>query len=166
MCGIALLAFISIIKYMPEKDTTNETKEVVAIKENDEIYLEKNSALNLETFYTCGHTKKETLSADDNIAGKTKSEIEDIHPDWKIESFDSDFISVKINSNEDCGNHYVIKLKDDTLFVYKKANPNEVIKQQKINTSMLLQEEISDLENGINAETEFEVLEILESFVS
>ena len=48
----------------------------------------------------------------------------------------------------------------------KKNNTSESIREQKINTADLADADIKELTAGIDAETEFEVLEILESFVS
>lgn len=164
--GLAVLAFVTALNYITTPKIPEETKEVAAVNPPQEIYLEKNAAVNLKIAYNCGHIETETKEADSNIVSKTKEEIEEIHPDWHINEFTSKFISADIPVDSPCENHFFIKLKDDTLYVYRKNNLTESIKEQKINTSMLTKSDITELENGINADTEFEVLEILESFVS
>ncbi len=90
----------------------------------------------------------------------------EIHPNWKITKFEKNLLCAEETIEAPCDNHYLIKLKNDTLYVYKKNNTSESIREQKINTAALADADIKELTAGIDAETEFEVLEILESFVS
>lgn len=170
LIGIAILAFITTIKYVPKKISENQelpnVEEAVAVKEQKDIVLSENSAIKIKTVYSCGHIETKTDKTDKSITGKTKKEIELIYPKWRIDEFSENLISLEEEINEPCENHFIIKLKDKTLFVYKKNNPEEYIKKQNISTSMLTNEEIKELESGINAESEYEVLEILESFTS
>ena len=110
--------------------------------------------------------KTETKEADSNLIGKTKEEISMIHPDWLIHEFSDELLSAEQTIDGICDSHYIIKLKDNTLYVYKRNNLTESVREQEINTSVLTKDDIEELKNGINADTEFEVLQILESFVS
>ena len=168
LLGLAILIFVCALRYIPKKEPIiEERQEAEAVtKQITEIYLGKNSAIKLKSVYNCGHIKTETRETEDALAGKTKEEILKIHPDWKIYEFTSELLSAEQTIDETCDSHYVIKLKNNTLYVYKKNNLSESVKKQEISTSMLTKEDIKELENGINADTEFEVLQILESFVS
>lgn len=168
LLGLAVLVFVTAVKYIPnklsKKDEIPQTQEAAAVNPTEEIHLKKEAAIKIKTVYNCGHIKTKTSEADENLIGKTRKEIEKIHPDWKIEEFSENLLSAEISVDSPCENHYLIKLKDGTLFVYKKNKQNEPVREQKVSTSMLTSDEIKELESGISAETEFEVLEILESF--
>ena len=170
LVGVAVLVFITAIKYIPKKIAKNEqlpeTQEAVAVQNEKNILLSENSAMKLKEVYNCGHINTQTKETEKNLIGKTQKEIELMYPGWKIDEFSENFISVEVEINKPCENHYIIKLKNNALYVYKQNNAEEYIKKQKISTSMLTKDEIKDLENGITAETEYEVLEILESFAS
>lgn len=165
--GLCILALVSALKYIPKKDLSSENiKETSAVNTPEVIYLEKNSAIKLKTVYSCGHIKNETRETDKDLIGKTKDEVMEIHPNWKITKFEKNLLCAEESIEAPCDNHYLIKLKNDTLYVYKKNNTSESIREQKINTAALADADIKELTAGIDAETEFEVLEILESFVS
>ena len=168
--GISILTFITTIKYIPKKPAENKAlppvEEAVAVKSPKDIILGENSAIKIKTVYSCGHIETKTDNIPNDIIGKTKEEIKLINPNWKIDEFSENLISLEEEIDLPCENHYIIKLKDNTLFVYRKNNENEFLKKQNISTSMLTNDEIEELELGINAESEYEVLEILESFAS
>lgn len=170
LIGIAILAFITTIKYIPKKTSENKelppVEEAVAVKSQKDISLRENSAIKIKTVYSCGHIETKIDESPKSITGKTKEEIELINPKWKIDEFSENLISIEEEIPYPCENHFIIKLKDNTLFVYRKNNENEYIKKQNISTSMLTNEEIKELKSGISAESEYEVLEILESFAS
>lgn len=170
--GLAILVFVSALRYIPKDPetpptVTEENIQAQAVtKQTQEIYLSKTAAVKLKTVYNCGHIKTETKEADSNLIGKTKEEISMIHPDWLIHEFSDELLSAEQTIDGICDSHYIIKLKDNTLYVYKRNNLTESVREQEINTSVLTKDDIEELKNGINADTEFEVLQILESFVS
>ena len=88
------------------------------------------SAIKLKTVYNCGHIETKTDKTPEIIIGKTKEEIEKINPEWKIDEFSENFILVEEQIDKPCENHYIIKLKDNTLYVYKQNNSEEYIKKQ------------------------------------
>lgn len=142
-----------------EPETDNKAVDV-----RSEPVLTENSVTRIKTLYKCGHEKNETKRTDSNLAGKTRREIELIHPDWIMTSFTPDEIMVEIEEKNDCDRHYMIRLIGNKLCVYKTSDPNKILKEKEININAFSQTDIEILLNGIRAETEFEMLEILESF--
>lgn len=170
LLGIALLIFVTAIKYIPnnenESEIIPEPHEAAALNSQDDkkIRLNENSAVKLSIVYSCGHIKTKTSETDESLIGKTRSEIEKTHPDWQIKDFNESLITAEISEDFPCDDHYIIKLKGDTLYVYKTNDQSASVRTQKISTAVLTPSDISELTAGISASTEFEVLSILESF--
>ena len=90
-----------------------------AVDVRSEPVLQENSVTRVKTLYKCGHEKNETKRTDSNLAGKTRREIELIHPEWILTSFTPDEIMVEIEEKTDCDKHYLIRLIGNKLCVFK-----------------------------------------------
>ena len=158
-----VLIVIALIFYVfyPRRETTNIDTPVTA---RSEITLNEDSVTKIKTLYKCGHEKNEIKRTDKDIVGKTKQEVELKNPDWKITKFTQKEVSAEINRDTDCDNHYIISLVGDELFVSKTGDKDKILRKKQINTDFLTREELDSLISGIKTDSEFEMLEIMESF--
>ncbi len=126
--------------------------------------LQKTATLKLSTLYACGHQKNRLLPLPDELEHKSQTEVLDFHPNWKILNFEEQLIEVEETVDIDCDNHFLLKLNNNKIIVVKKNTPNEIIMEEKINLSVLTDEDRKILSSGIFVNSEYELLEILESF--
>jgi hypothetical protein len=126
--------------------------------------LSDTAAIEITKLYSCGHSKTETIPALDNIKKKTKSEIESIMPYWYITGFSESLLSVEEKLNYECDDHFIIKLEGNKIKVNRKNKPNEAYKELKILDTVLTADDKRILSDGITVNSEYELLEIMESF--
>ena len=163
MVILFVLVVIALIFYVfyPRRETTNIDTPVTA---RSEITLNEDSVTKIKTLYKCGHEKNEIKRTDKDIVGKTKQEVELKNPKWEITKFTPKEVSAEINLDTDCDNHYIISLVGDELFVSKTGDKDKILRKKQINTDFLTKEELDSLISGIKTDSEFEMLEIMESF--
>ncbi len=157
------LAIIGLIFYVlyPKEEPTEMNTPVTA---RSEITLNEDSVTKVKTLYKCGHEKNEIKRADKGITGKTRHEVELLNPKWKITKFTMEELEAEIIVDSDCDNHYIISLVGNELRVFKTGNKDKILRKKQINTDYLTKEEIDMLISGIKTDSEFEMLEIMESF--
>jgi hypothetical protein len=126
--------------------------------------LSDNAAVEITKLYTCGHSKTETVPAPNNIKNKTKPEIELIMPYWYITNFSENLLSVEEKPDYECDNHFIIKLEGNKIKVNRKNKPNETYKELKISETVLTDDDKRILSDGVPVNSEYELLEIMESF--
>ncbi len=129
-----------------------------------EITLNEDSVTKIKTLYKCGHEKNETKRTDRELSGKTRHEAELMKPEWKITKFTREGLEAEIIMDTDCDNHYIISLVGNELRVTKTDGTNKILRKKQINTNVLTKEEIDALISGMKTDSEFEMLEIMESF--
>ncbi len=158
---IIIIAVLILYMFYPKNEPTVADTPVAA---RSEPVLNEDSVTKIKTLYKCGHEKNETKRSDSNFSGKTRQEIELMHPEWKITKFTREEVDAEITVNKDCDNHYFIQLIGNQLHVYKTSNPDKILRKKEINLNVLTGDDIKTLITGIKTDSEFEMLEILESF--
>ena len=158
---IALLLLIAIFLFFP-KNTVTPVSEVV--KQEKALILSKTATLKLTTLYECGHQRSRLFPLPEELEGKDQSETIQLRPDWKILRFEEEFLEAEETPDTVCDNHFLLKLQNNKIVVVKKNTPDEVVMEEKINPSILTNEDKEILSSGISVNSEYELLEILESF--
>ena len=154
-------AIICIVFLLLPKENS-QAEEV--LKQQEAIILQKTATLKLSTLYTCGHQKTRMFPLPEELNKKSESQVQKVHPEWKILRFEEQIIEAEEKVETDCDNHFLLKLTANRIIVTKKNTPKEIIMEEKIDPAILTKEDKEILLNGIYVNSEYELLEIMESF--
>lgn len=159
ICFFAVLSTVclGVFFYQPTK-TTGVSKPA------NEPILEANASLELTTLYECGHSKTRLLPLPDNLIGKSQEEAAQLYPKWRILNFNESFLVAEEKEGTECDDHFHLFLKDNTIIVTNSKDKTHIITEQTINLNLLTEEDQQILKAGIFINSEYELLEILESF--
>lgn len=133
-------------------------------KPSNAVRLNETASLELTTLYACGHKETKRLPLPEELKNQTQEEVALRYPSWNILSFRSDFLVAEQVMATECDNHFLLTLDKNKLVVTKSKDKHQVIVEQEINLNMLTQEDREILASGILINSEYELLEILESF--
>ena len=157
--GIAMFIGAFYLK-LNKTDTAEVIKDVSVIP----VVAEHRTAVEIKKLYRCGHMRTEVIDLPEQLIGKTLEEIALIMHEWHINKFTRELLSVEEKIERECDNHFFIKLDKNKLQAYKTNDPKEIYKEIQILTTTLTKEDIDILSAGIDATSEYELLEIFESF--
>ena len=158
--NICLLVLCALFFMQNKPDTTEVRTEV----EPSPVVTDNNTTIELKKLYVCGHTKTEVTELPESFIGKTADEISLLNPEWHIIKLTNELLSVEEKIDTECDNHFLVKLKGNKIQAFKKNNKNNVFKELQISTSALTSEDVSILTAGIDVSSEYELLEVFESF--
>lgn len=133
-----------------DMSTINET--IVETTANLEEKVGINTEFALKKYYNeCGHVHFNYVELPNEFINLTQKEIEEIYPDWKIEEFSLDRVTLAKNIDKICDDHYVIKLGKENIEIYKmlEAEDFELLRETSISKEYLTKEDIEKLEEGI-----------------
>lgn len=111
-----------------------------------------NASFALKKYYnSCGHSKFNYSELPIEIINLTKTELQALYPDWKIEEFNSGHVVLSQKLDKMCDEHYVLKLAEDSVGVYHVEDDEELklYKTTDISKDYLTSEDINNLEEGI-----------------
>lgn len=126
--------------------------------------LTEDASFEMTTLYSCGHSKTRLLPVTEELRGKTSEEIELLHPDWSILNFTERLLVAEQTLSVECDDHFLLFLKENKIVVSKSKDTSQIITEQEINVEILTEEDKQILSSGIFISSEYELLEILESF--
>ena len=160
--GITFLLIFSAVSLFcivnPPPKTTG------ALKQANHNVLSENASLELTTLYECGHSKTRLLSIPNDLIGKTMEEATLLHPEWKLLNFTESLLVAEKKEGSECDDHFLLFLKNNKIIVTKSKDQTQLITEQSVNLDVLTKEDKEILEAGIFIDSEYELLEILESF--
>lgn len=146
--------------------------EVEIIKE--EIRVSPNTSFKLETYYAkCGHTIKDEIEFDNGVINMSKNDfnnyIKEKYQDLKLVSFSFDEVVLRKIKNTLCQNHYIISEFEGNIAVYKIDQMGEKVLYKKLEDyplSLLKEIDQEKLKKGIIVDSEEELSDVLENFIS
>ena len=156
---LCLLGFAAIL-YLNRDDTAEVTKELPV----NPIVTRGSTIVEIKKLYRCGHMKTEIIDMPEQLMNKTTDEISEIMPKWHILKLTTELLTVEEKFETECDNHFLIKLSKNRLQAVKTNQPTVIYKEMTILTNILTKEDIDILSAGIEATSEYELLEIFESF--
>lgn len=156
----AMVNQVEIMNYRKNKE------EVIETSIRDEK-TSPNARIIFETYYTkCGHSKisQENIRSED--VNKTEEEIKHKYFEWKIKSFKKEEIRLYREENSICDDHYVVKEKDGYVCVFSidDAGNLTLFDETDISTKYFPQEDLKLLQNGIKANSNSELEQILSDY--
>lgn len=131
--------------------TQNTTGNIVETLSEDEK-VSYNATFALKKYYKgCGHFKFNYSELPKEIVNLTKEELENLYSDWNVEKFSSNEVVLSQELDETCDEHFVLKLEDNNVEVYKTlSNGDEKLyKSTNISRDYLTSVDIEKLEKGI-----------------
>ncbi|MBO5019784.1 MAG: hypothetical protein J6A61_01955 [Clostridia bacterium] len=144
--------------------STLSPKTTGVLKPANHSVLSENASLELTTLYECGHSKTRLLSLPEDLVGKSMEETVQLHPEWSVLNFNESLVVAEQKEGTECDDHFLLFLKDGKIVVTKSKDKTQLITEQSINLNLLTKEDKEILEAGIFIDSEYELLEILESF--
>ena len=145
-------------KLWKENNTSKEEGESYQIEnvlETTAIVDEKlsyDANLILKKYYNeCGHCKLNAVELPKEFINLTQKEIESNYPEWKVEEFNSKNIVIAQNIDKICEDHYVLKLGEENIEIYKmlEAEDLKLLTETNISKEYLTDSDIKELEEGI-----------------
>ena len=117
-----------------------------------ETKVSPNAELVIKKYYKeCGHTTEEVREVTNDMVNKKQKEIEELYPDYKIESFDNDKIVLLKEEEGQCDEHYIVKDENSNIVIYKLLvdGTEEIYQNTGISTEYLPETDKISLRDGI-----------------
>lgn len=111
-----------------------------------------NATFALKQYYKeCGHFKFNYSELPSEIINLTKNEVKELYPNWNLEKFSSSEIVLSKDIDDMCDEHFILKLGEDNIEVYKdlKSGEQKLYKSTNISKDYLTSVDIEKLEEGI-----------------
>ena len=85
------------------------------------------------------------------MVNKTKEEVKELYPDYKIESFDNNKIVLIKEEEGQCDEHYIVRDENGNIIIYKvlEDGTEEIYQNTGISTDYLPETDKINLRDGI-----------------
>ena len=163
--GIIIFVFSIGIGYYYSKiwEKENMSQEVEIIDKNIVDYEEISvsateekvsfdAVFALKKYYNeCGHSNLNYVELPNELINLTENEINKLYSNWRVEKFSSKEIVLAQNIDTMCNDHYLLKLGNENIEIYKvqEAEDYKLLKETNISKDYLTEKDISKLEEGI-----------------
>lgn len=142
----------------------NRTTVTTAVEEEK---VSPNTDFALKKYYDeCNHFDYEEVELPIELVNLTRQEVEDYYDDWEIAEFSKDKLVLGKEINGYCNQHFLIRLDDDVVKVYRFGTLGELEEYEntEIARDYLPEEDIENLEEGITVYGEGKLSSVLEDF--
>lgn len=119
---------------------------------SEEEKISYNASFAIKKYYKeCGHFKFNYSELPKEFINLTKTELESSYPNWKVEKFSSNEIVLSQEIDDMCDEHFILKLGDDNIEIYRdlKSGDQKLYKSTNISKDYLTNMDIEKLEKGI-----------------
>lgn len=155
-----------------EKDTSEEQLDLEIIREEDRI--SPNTFVEKKTYYKkCEHSITNLENAKEETINMTEKQyrkyMKENYPNIKIISFSPREIVLREERNHLCPNHYIIGQADGKIAIYRIDEKGEKYLDKVFNDypiSLLKEVDQERLKDGIIVDSEEELSDVLENFIS
>lgn len=166
---------VSLLGNTPKVREARVTNEVgnAQINENtvttasSEEKVSPNATFALKKYYDeCSHFDYEEAELPQELVNLTKEEVEEYYADWEVEKFAKSELVLTKEINGYCNQHFLIKLDNDLVNIYRVGTLGELNQYQStdISKDYLPEEDIEKLETGIPIFGEGKLSSVLEDF--
>lgn len=160
------------IKIEDDNSNLNNYEDIRILK--GEKKISPNTFIEVRTNYKkCGHLISDIISPDEEIVNMDEEEYQRYlytnYPNLKLISFSNEKIVVWEERNHLCQNHFIVGEKNDKIAVFRIGEDGERIEDsifEKYPLSMLMPVDREKLKEGIVVDTEEELSNLLENFIS
>lgn len=119
---------------------------------SDEIKLSHDAKCIMKKYYSlCGHEEVREIELPNEMVNMTKKELSLNYPEWKIIEFSKDRVIISCEEEKACNEHFLVKLDDNIVDVYKMDNNKEynLYKDTDISSEYLSETDVNLLKEGI-----------------
>ena len=104
-----------------------------------------------KNYLGCGHFNFKYSELPKELVNLSKSEIEKMYPDWKVENYSNNNIVLSQNIEGFCEDHYVLKIGEDNIEIFKQIDKNKTkyYKSTNISKEYLTTSDLKRLKDGI-----------------
>lgn len=132
----------------------------------DDEYLNQDCILKTTIQYTCGHIEYTEEPLPLKYNGKNLNCFLELDPDITQKKIQKNILTIEKKVNTKCSQHYMIKLQENSLYIYSLKNPDSPIRKHPVDIIGLYEDELDILKKGIEFNDENALLEFLEDFDS
>lgn len=132
-------------------ECTEEAQDLLLVNAGEQKVSPNSIIIEKRHYAKCGHTTKKCLAVTEDMVNLSKSEVEELYKDWKLEGFSSMEIVVMKEEQGICGEHYVLREEDERIVVYTidENNNEKIFERTGIITKYLPEVDKLNIENGI-----------------
>ena len=126
-----------------------------------------NCTIILKVYYKkCGHLVEKKKTIEETEVNLTEEEVKEMFKDWEVQRFTPTEIVLYKELDEFCGEHYVLRQKDENIAIYKidEENNEKYIETTDISINYLAEEDLEKIKEGIKVNSKKELNMALEDF--
>jgi len=183
--ALFLVSFIFGYQFMSKKLRSNNNISNIDMEKTSEDYsdlqiigeeniITPNTFIEERISYTaCGHVLTKIKQVDDQFINMTKKEftnfLDDYYPNQKLIAFSTRNIVLGVTKNHLCENHFIVSEEDGVIAIFKINENGEKILDKAFTDypiSLLMEIDQEKIIEGIRVDSEEELSDILENFIS
>ena len=129
--------------------------------------ISPNAILITKIYYkSCDHLIRKSEDISEELINKSREDVEKAYPEWKIEEFSPTQITLYKTENGNCGEHYWVQEQDGVIGVYvmDEFGVKTLKEDTEISTQYLPEEDIKNLQAGIEIIGHTKLVEFLEDY--
>lgn len=146
---------IDINEYIAIKTSKTEEKINPSTKIIEKIY-----------YSDCGHIKEKTKNVDERLINMNKEQFQSEYVNWEIQKFTNNEVIVYKEVYDFCDEHFSLGNLDGNIVIYKLDKNGKEIEREitEIETKYLTEQDLEELQRGINISSKKELNKILENY--
>lgn len=149
-------------------DEYKQMQEQTMLEANSsEEKISPNCFITEKTYYKkCEHTTNKYIELPKDLVNKTKKDVEEKYPDYKIETFESNNIVLYKEKEGECGEHFLVKDNEGTVTIYQilENGSKKEYEATDITTEYLPETDKINMHNGIEVIGKQELNQLIENY--
>ena len=129
--------------------------------------ISPNAILITKIYYkSCDHLIRKSEDISEELINKSREDVEKAYPEWKIEEFSPTQIILYKTENGNCGEHYWVQEHNGVIGIYvmDEYGVKTLKEDTEISTQYLPEEDIKNLQAGIEIIGHTKLVEFLEDY--
>lgn len=134
---------------------------------SDEEKISPNCSFTIRTYYKgCGHITTEYNNILDELVNKTETELNEMYPEYMVETFKSNEVVVYVEQEGECGEHYLVKDLDGKVVIYERLSDGteRLLEETSITTDYLPETDKIQMKDGIEVNGKQELNQLIEDY--
>lgn len=150
-----------------EVNNINEINTNIVETASVEEKISPNAVIIKKTYYEeCDHLIRKTENIPEELVNKTKEDVEKVFPDWEIEKYSQNEITLYKSESGNCGEHYFVQDHNGVIGIYTmdKYGVKTLKEDTQIPTQYLPEEDLKTLKAGVEVIGHTKLVEFLEDY--
>lgn len=162
------IAFEAEYRKMESENTIKNATNIIEQTSSTENVITPNTVLIEKMYYNeCEHLVEKEKKVEEKLINKNEAELQTEYIGWEIQKFTPSEVVVYKEINDFCDEHYLLKDVNGSINVYKLdkyGREKELIQETEIQTRYLPEIDLQELEKGIKAYGNTELIQLLQDF--